>query len=637
MNGSKLKARAQRIEALTEEARRDPKAFEAELKRLMVLGRLYVQGVLAFLALLIVGALWSIPLGGGLAAVFTLWIFGGVTWFAFRSLQLWSKPPDGLALKRSEVPALFDMIDDARREAGLRNIHRVLLLEDLNAAALAFRTRGIFGKRQNYLMVGLPLMHAIPTNELRVILAHECAHLTDAHAQTHLRISQMHAWQHVALNAMRDEALGGFMFRPFFKWFLPRFVERSLVYQRELELDADHHGINATDPLTAARLAVRIEVTSHRFAERWNEELLVLLAENEEPPPGFNARRCAIVAEPFEPGDERYLALAVARKTAWRYTHPALRDRLAACGVDISEVNMPTPVERSAAQELLGDMADTLAERLDDQHKDFRKAWWGFRHAAVYAEYDELRILDHDGRFGELSDADRRRRALLIARFRKSESDFARAELEALVDPETEDSAELIYALGQLRLRAGDQSGVELLERAAKRDPDLVVASHEEVGAFHAAQGNQEEAEASLASAADAVDAQMDSQLERLSVSDTMPVESHALGHPELAALQDMLTRERDVAEAWLAKRTLQNEAGRPVYVLMVRDDLEGKALFIGKARAKLFQGLYQRVSIQHADVLVVPLVEPLYGLWQRMRKLDGAHVYLKRGEQPYN
>ena len=52
-------------------------------------------------------------------------------------------------------------------------------------------------------------------------------------------------------------------------------------------------------------------------------------------------------------------------------------------------------------------------------------------------------------------------------------------------------------------------------------------------------------------------------------------------------------------------------------------------------SRAKLFAGLNQRVRME-GDVMIVPLCEPLYGLWQKMRNVDGSHIYLKQGEEPY-
>ncbi len=635
MNPRDSMSRGERINALTAEARSDPEAFRAELRRLMRLGRLYVQGVLILLMLLVGISLWSIPAGGGLAAVFLLWIAGGMAFFVFRSMSLWSKPPSGVAVKRSEVPKLFEQVDQARRESGLRDIHRIHLTEDFNAAVAIIASRGLFGRRRNYLIVGLPLMHALPTEEFHAVLAHECAHLSDSQAADQVRMTQMQSvWQSVAANMSRGDAFGGFMFRAFFRWFLPRFVDRSLVYARELELDADHAGMLQTDTETSVRLEVRLAVVGLKLHDAYTEALGALLGESAEPSPGLTELKCRLAAEPVTSADQRYLSLALARTTGWRDSHPALRDRLAAYGVDMAAVTLPPVSEVSAATELLGSMAKELAERVDHELGPRIAGWWLHRHSVVANELEELRIIEHDARFGSVSDDERKRWAVLLARHRPARSAAALRELEGLVDVERERDAETLHCLGRLRLRQGDESGLEVLQRAAQLKPELTTRLQQEVGAFHAAQGRLDEAEDALR-AEEPEESLVSAQVERFIVNDTIAIQPHRLEEHELVALRDALQRQQDVAEAWLVRKTLSQPSARPAYVLMVRDDLDGKAFFIGRARQKLVEGLNQRVSLE-GDVMIVPLCEPLYVLWQRMRSFDTAQVYLKPGEQPY-
>ena len=88
------------------------------------------------------------------------------------------------------------------------------------------------------------------------------------------------------------------------------------------------------------------------------------------------------------------------------------------------------------------------------------------------------------------------------------------------------------------------------------------------------------------------------------------------------------------VAEAWLAARILPEPTARPVFLLMIRDRLDGRVLFTGRARAALYDALNRRIRLD-GDVLLIPLAEPIYELWRRMRQQPGASIYLMRGEEP--
>ncbi len=636
MTTSQPKSRGERIAELTAAARRNPAAFRVHMRRLMWTGTLYVYGVLGFLGLMIGLALVSLPLGGGIGAMFLLWIGGGAAYFVFRSMRLWARPPGGLPLERSDAPGLFELIDRAREEVGRPMLSRVHLIEDFNAAVTLVRSRGIFGRKHTYLLVGLPLLHGLPADEFHAVIAHECAHLSDGQASDMMRMWRLQSvWQNVAVTMMQGDAFGGFLFRPFFRWFLPRFMDASVVFARELELDADHEGMVQTDRETAARLEIRLAVTGLRLHQKYGEALLSLLGEHETPPAGLTALKCKLAAEGVTAADRGLLTVALAQTTGWRDSHPALRDRLKTYDVDPQEVTLPAPFARSAAQELLGEGADRLAERLDEKMRPQIIGWWQHRHQHVSKDHEALHRIAHDERFGEIDDADRRERAILLARHRPAEAAFARRELEELVDPETEEDPEALHALGKLKVQAGDEVGVACLQRAAALKPELAAVTQQELGAYYAATGRPEEAEAALRASSDAAAAEAEMQVERHVVTERMSVAPHQLENHQLVVVRNALRSEEHVAEAWLARKVLSQATSRPVFVLMVRDCLDGRVFFLGRARAALFEDLNRRVTMG-GDVLLVPLCEPVYGLWHRMQRIPGAQIYLKPGEEPY-
>lgn len=230
-----------------------------------VVGSVIVLGALAILALFSkVGAKLGIKL---------VLICGFLCWVVGKGLFSSMPEPTGRRLKRSEAPELWDMIEELRRNSGAPKIDAVLLTSDFNAALYQRPALGIFGWCSNYLILGLPLMHALDRNEMRSVIAHELGHMQGAHGSLTARLSRLQGvW------AILGEA--SFVIRPFASWYSPRLAARSFVLSRFQEHIADAAAVQATSAEVAASALVRVHAVGRLSGEEYWSTFILNSAKN---------------------------------------------------------------------------------------------------------------------------------------------------------------------------------------------------------------------------------------------------------------------------------------------------------------------------------------------------------------------
>ena len=77
------------------------------------------------------------------------------------------REPDGIAVTRADAPDLHRMIDELRELLAVKRLDRVLIVEELNAAVAQTPRWGLLGPQRSTLLIGLPLIQALPELELR--------------------------------------------------------------------------------------------------------------------------------------------------------------------------------------------------------------------------------------------------------------------------------------------------------------------------------------------------------------------------------------------------------------------------------------------------------------------------------------
>jgi Zn-dependent protease with chaperone function len=456
-------------------AQAQPAAYRLRVIGLGVLGYAYVALVLAGLSLalaLLAFVMFKAKLYALGKLLLPLVILIGMVLRAF-----WVKfePPAGRPLVRAEVPRLFELVEDVVARTGAPRPHAILLVQQLNAAIVQQPRLGpLFGYR-NYLVLGLPLLAALSTEEFRAVLAHECGHLSGSHGKAGAWVYRVRTtWNSLTGRLSASQHWGRHLFVPFLNWYAPRFQAYSFVMARQQEYAADQVAASATAPAAIATALVRT-----RFADRWLDEqfwpALHAAPETRAEPDvtPFAAMAGQISSGLMGVDSKRWLAAALERDTGSADTHPSLRDRLRALGIADPPLE---PVARSAADELLGAARAPLTAEMDARWRGDVSDWWQREHAQRAERRARRTTLEDKATTAPLERAEQFELAWLYRAI--GDDDRARPLLEAVLAVAPDD-ADAHAQLGFVLAQRNDPAAVGHLEFAIGHDEEWIVPAGE--------------------------------------------------------------------------------------------------------------------------------------------------------------
>lgn len=314
-----------------------------------------------------------------------------IFWVTLRALLTRLEPPNGRALTRNEAPKLFDLLDRIRAKLNAPQLHMVILDDRYNAAICQVPRFGLFGGHRNYLIIGLPYLLGTPKMEAVATLAHEYGHLAGDHGKMgtwvyrqRTTFSAIHAKvsanaENNVVNAILAGALN--RFAPYFNAYT--FV---LSRQQEYEADATASRLAGTEPNASG--LVRDNLLGSWIAESFWPKLYAQADTSNRPrflP--YAAMRTAFSAAHGEWATQERLKAALKTDSGLEDTHPCLRERLEAIN---GQATLPEPIERSAAESLLGASTKKLIEEFDQQWWEANRAGWQSHHQRLLANAERL-------------------------------------------------------------------------------------------------------------------------------------------------------------------------------------------------------------------------------------------------------
>jgi Zn-dependent protease with chaperone function len=542
------------VARLERQAERHPAAYKFKLGAFATLGYVYIFSVLLVLLTVTAALVVAIATGKGtllLKLVIPIVVLIGVV---VKSLWVKLEAPQGLRLMRDDHMRLFQAIDDIRRAARAPRAHEVLLTNELNASIVQVARLGMFGWQKNYLILGLPLLQLLSTEEFKAVLAHEFGHLSGAHGRFGAWIYRIRlGWARLSNTLQQSEHWGRFLFVPFFEWYAPTFAAYSFVQARQQEYEADRVAAMSIGALPLAHALVRLNLKGEDLqSDYWPT---IFKAADEHPAPVAAPFRGLLNAESrgFLPQAPEQLRQALERKTSTADTHPSLRDRLATLA---QHIGVPPAVGASAAEELLTDKLASLVEHFDTQWQATVAEWWRDRHEHVRAGREKLAALSTQPR-EQLDDVQLYEYALAVEEFDDPAKAFELYK-ELVVARGATRGAKFAYA--RLLLQRGDDSAIRLLEEVMRDLPETTLPACDLIVGYLHEHDRQSEAQPYI----DRYVARQQSEHEARMARETIRVKDtylpHTLSAESLAALQGVLARHRrQVKSAYLVRKELPN------------------------------------------------------------------------------
>jgi len=614
------------VQRLERSAAAAPAVYRARVTGLAVLGYAYILSILALLAIVTAVLVVVMVEMRSFAAVKVLLPLLVVIGAVLQALWVKFSPPEGLPLRRDDAPALFELARDVARHLRAPRVHTIVAVPDLNAAVMQVPRLGPFGWYRNYLIVGLPLLQAVPPEEWRSILAHEMGHLSGSHGRFGAWIYRLRSTWSRLLETLEQggSGLGKVLFRGFVNWYAPYFNAYTFVLARAHEYQADAASAELVGPETARRALMRIEIAGQQAAAFWSG-LYEGVSQAPEPPPDSQQRlRAALQTAPNSDDAAAWVDQAWRQPTEYADTHPALADRLKALGWPSGDGGPPPPPPEpftgpSAAEHYLGEAQARIAEYCEEVWVRGVEGAWRNRHAEVMAM--RRRLAELDGATAALSSQDEWERMRLCEELGDTERAGELAERLLEREP-THTGVRLRVAVR--RLERGDPGAVETFEQLMRDDPRTVGVGCSILIEHFESLGDGASVERYRARAEEGQRQLELADIERATVIGVTEFQPHGLDSDTVSAVRRQL-EQYQLREAYLARRAVKHLPELPCYVLAVVPHRRWWRWLVTKEEVALRDAIARDVASLTPYVYLA--VNQLAGLRRKLRAVPGARL----------
>jgi Zn-dependent protease with chaperone function len=592
--------------------RKHPAAYKLRLILLAGLGYLYLLVVSLVLLAIIV----FVAIAGrfNFLLIKVLWIPLGLVGVVLRAFWVHLPLPEGQEIKGDEAPRLFDLINEVRRVVDGPRVSHVLISDYFNAGIQQVSRFGLFGLGKTYLVIGLPLMHALTPAEFRAIMAHEFGHLSSKHGQfTGWVYRVRHTWIQIMTTMDQEKRHGSKIFRWFLDWYAPFFNAYSFVLARRQEYEADEYAVEVAGKQHAAQALISLELKERRLAEEFWPNFYRQADGEWEPPREPLTQMLAHLKDPIAADTiAKWFTDSLFSQTGSADSHPSLPDRLAAMGY-ARDIKTNHGLLQELANPATGDAADFYLASIPQPYLTNRNRWWREaitntwreRYKFILASHKSLQELQEKIKTTPLTDDERWQEARLT--LETEGAAVARPLLEEVVANQP-DNAGARYVLGQILLEQQDEAGVGLIERAVVNDPGAEISGCHLIYSFLRSQGKHEQAQEYLVRAQKLYDNLQRGQYERATIYPGDEFSCHDLEPAVSEALRAQLKQFSKIRKAYLVKKIVHYFPDQPLHVLGL---VPRRPWYRGRSEpdeAALIQSL--AANLQFAGELLIVMLE---------------------------
>ncbi len=612
------------VKRLEQIARDHPQHYRLQVGGLAILGYLYILLIFTGLGI----GLWilrqlciAFDQEELLSSLYLIALIVGLV--ILRMFWLTIPKPKGIQLTPDMAPQLFNMIQELTQNLQTPPIHRILIIEDLNAAILQRPRLGILGWFENTLLLGLPLLQVLSPPQVKAVIAHELGHLSGNHSRFRNWIYRIRrTWLELSGRVDRQDATGWF-FKRFFHWYGPFFNAYSFVLARANEYEADQIAATQAGINPAAEALIRTNLYGYHWstqAQIWSSKQA---ANSPEPP----AQKISILLDQIQnlsdQQAQRWYAIALSEETDTEDTHPSLSDRLQALGYTTDPQYLPDPLDQIAAQVFLGDQIQAIAQQLDQLWQKEQAQTWKILHELTKVQAETLRDLGKKSMMQGLTSMEAWKQAYLLQSLQADQP--IRPLLESILrrDP---DHGLSHYQLGLMLLKQGDPEGAHHLEKAMELDPALVISAGERLAQYYRSRDEKQQVEIFEKRIRDHQPIWEQAIRARLQISPRDLFKSPELSPDQIQQIGNALSYYPDIRSAYLVQKPIQHFPARPVFILGIdRQFLSGQGPD-RKSDREVIQELMIRISLP-GDLIIEALDPSTLNLFNALKRIQGAQI----------
>ncbi|MBC8141278.1 MAG: M48 family metallopeptidase [Armatimonadetes bacterium] len=597
------------VRKLEPEAAQNPPAYRSKVLWLGILGYGYVLflllGTLALIGVLI-ALMVFVRRGGGVAIKFVI-VLGLFALAVLRALWVSFPKPEGIVLTPTDAPELWATVNGLREKLAAPAFHQILLSSEFNASVVQRPRLGIFGWSENYLTVGLPLMHTLTKAQFDSVIAHEMGHLRGGHGKFGGWVYRVNATWAQLLDRLEDGGGANALVSGFFKWYAPQFAAYSFPLRRQDEYEADRAASESAGRDATVGALSLLPVWDNYLGKSYWKPFYKQVHEQETAP---SSPYSGLLAHPLAPAlsddradAERALNDALREETTFADSHPALPDRIKSLGGEsVLPASAPAPGETALAAYL--PRAETFARRLDAEFVENIAPVWAHKYAEAQEERKTLDALTARVVAGEtLPPVDAWEHASLTQDYRSDEEAmplFQTLADRADVRPVKEGllTAGALLQIGQHMMERRDPAAVGYIESAMDVNSNVRGSALSLLYGYHRMMGDNDAARNVYVEALRHSDRKNAAAEERVEmVGGNVRYEPHGLSGEQLAPIVAAISAVPRLGDAYLVRKQVTHDADKPVLIFAFSLKDEWRSLRAEADWQELHDGMSEALS----------------------------------------
>lgn len=537
----------------------------------------------------------------------------------FKALWVKFEKPDGMEVSERDLPELTGFIAELSAEIGGPKNYRILLTDDLNAAIVQYPRLGIFGWYQNYVILGVPLLMAASVEEIKGILAHEFGHLKETHGVLAAKIYRnRQVWIQIMDNLEAKDHWGAFIFKRFFKWYLPKLDEYSYSMRKEHEFEADRDALKVVGKDAFGEALLKFEIYADRISNFFWKETFIKMQTSNEPVEGIFEKMACFIQMPIEVECQQKIIERELRAAADdRDTHPSISDRLKAAGYNPAYFEM----RESNADLLLGEKKHEILREMSTKWKEEITPFWEHKYDEFQALQVELRELE---KAGEDNEVNLMRAAEILEEFDSEQEALGKYEKVLEINPY---NLEALFSKGKILISnesRGDE-GKKIIDKVMAMDNEYSYYGTRLVYEYLLRQGRKEESmayyEKGMSEAARLEEALEERDVHKYRDS----LAPHGLEADQVGRILEQMSGMEKIKELYLVRKEVEHYKEEPLYILGVR--------FRGSPSEKNIMNAVQEIA-ENVDFPGETLVVPLSGdnslYYRKHKKVENSLIFKK-------
>lgn len=158
----------------------------------------------------------------------------------FSASRIRLEEPQGYALRPTDFPELFTLLNDISQCIHAPKIDQVILTSELDVTIIQTPKLGLWDWSHNTLVVGLELLLILSPRQANALLIHTLGHYSKQyHGFDNWIYQSRNNWQRLLNTLDRTNGLAPRLLRCFFNWYLPKFNDYSAAIMQTSEYEVD--------------------------------------------------------------------------------------------------------------------------------------------------------------------------------------------------------------------------------------------------------------------------------------------------------------------------------------------------------------------------------------------------------------